>query len=54
MKVLIISAFPPEPVPEANHAYFLNESLAQSGFWYTFFAEKEVYPRSTKTFMSIR
>jgi polysaccharide biosynthesis protein PslF len=31
MKVLIISAFPPEPAPEANHALHLSEHLAESG-----------------------
>jgi FkbM family methyltransferase len=32
MKVLIISAFPPEPAPEANHALHISECLAKSGF----------------------
>ena len=31
MKVLIISAFPPDPAPEANHALHLSEHLAESG-----------------------
>jgi FkbM family methyltransferase len=31
MKVLIISAFPPDPAPEANHALHISEHLAQSG-----------------------
>jgi FkbM family methyltransferase len=31
MKVLIISAFPPDPAPEANHALHLSEHLAKSG-----------------------
>jgi FkbM family methyltransferase len=31
MKVLIISAFPPEPAPEANHALHISEHLAKSG-----------------------
>lgn len=31
MKVLIISAFPPKPAPEANHALHISEHLAKSG-----------------------
>ena len=31
MKVLIISAFPPDPAPEANHALHISEHLARSG-----------------------
>ena len=31
MKVLLVSAFPPEPAPEANHALHLSEQLAKSG-----------------------
>lgn len=31
MKVLIVSAFPPDPAPEANHALHLSEHLAASG-----------------------
>ena len=31
MKVLLISAFPPDPAPEANHALHLSEQLAKSG-----------------------
>lgn len=31
MKVLIISAFPPDPAPEANHALHISEHLAESG-----------------------
>src|SRR5512145_657817 len=31
MNVLIISAFPPDPAPEANHALHLSEHLAQAG-----------------------
>src|SRR6266540_4600596 len=31
MNVLIISAFPPDPAPEANHALHISEHLAQSG-----------------------
>ena len=31
MKVLIISAFPPDPAPEANHALHLSEHIAASG-----------------------
>jgi polysaccharide biosynthesis protein PslF len=31
MKVLIISAFPPELAPEANHALHISEQLAKSG-----------------------
>ncbi|MBA2409200.1 MAG: FkbM family methyltransferase [Gammaproteobacteria bacterium] len=31
MKVLIISAYPPEPAPEANHALHLSEQLAKAG-----------------------
>ena len=31
MKVLIISAFPPDPAPEANHALHISEQLAKSG-----------------------
>jgi polysaccharide biosynthesis protein PslF len=31
MKVLIISAFPPEPAPEANHALHFSEQLAKAG-----------------------
>ena len=31
MRVLIISAFPPDPAPEANHALHLSEQLAKSG-----------------------
>jgi FkbM family methyltransferase len=32
MKVLIISAYPPDPAPEANHALHLSEHLAGAGF----------------------
>jgi len=32
MRVLIISAFPPDPAPEANHALHLSELLANTGF----------------------
>lgn len=31
MKVLLVSAFPPEPAPEANHALHLSEQLAKAG-----------------------
>ena len=31
MKVLIISAFPPDPAPEANHALHMSEQLAKAG-----------------------
>jgi len=31
MKVLIISVFPPDPAPEANHALHISEQLAKSG-----------------------
>lgn len=31
MNVLIISAYPPDPAPEANHALHISECLAQSG-----------------------
>ena len=31
MKVLIVSAFPPDPAPEANHALHLSEQLAKLG-----------------------
>jgi FkbM family methyltransferase len=31
MKVLIVSAFPPDPAPEANHALHISERLAKSG-----------------------
>lgn len=31
MKVLIISAFPPDPAPEANHALHISEHLAKAG-----------------------
>ena len=31
MKVLIISPFPPNPAPEATHALYLSEHLAESG-----------------------
>jgi polysaccharide biosynthesis protein PslF len=31
MKVLIISTFPPDPAPEANHALHISEHLAKSG-----------------------
>mgnify|MGYP001160591710 CR=1 FL=1 len=31
MKVLIISTYPPDPAPEANHALHMSECLAQSG-----------------------
>src|SRR5687767_4706192 len=31
MKVLLISAFPPDPAPEANHALHLSEHLAAAG-----------------------
>lgn len=31
MKVLIISAYPPDPAPEANHALHISEQLAKSG-----------------------
>ena len=31
MRVLIVSAFPPDPAPEANHALHISEHLAQSG-----------------------
>src|SRR5512139_1907441 len=31
MKVLIISPFPPDPAPEATHALYLSEHLAESG-----------------------
>ncbi|MDH3379624.1 MAG: glycosyltransferase family 4 protein, partial [Gammaproteobacteria bacterium] len=31
MKVLIVSVFPPDPAPEANHALHLSEQLAKSG-----------------------
>jgi FkbM family methyltransferase len=31
MRVLIISAFPPDPAPEANHALHLSEHLADAG-----------------------
>jgi FkbM family methyltransferase len=31
MRVLLISAFPPDPAPEANHALHLSEQLAKSG-----------------------
>ena len=31
MRVLIISAFPPDPAPEANHALHLSEHLAKAG-----------------------
>jgi FkbM family methyltransferase len=31
MKVLLISAFPPDPAPEANHALHLSEHLAATG-----------------------
>ena len=31
MKVLIVSPFPPDPAPEANHALHLSTHLAQSG-----------------------
>ena len=32
MNVLIISAFPPDPAPEANHALHLSEHLARQGY----------------------
>jgi len=32
MRVLIISVFPPDPAPEANHALHLSELLANTGF----------------------
>jgi len=31
MKVLLVSAFPPDPAPEANHALHMSEQLAKSG-----------------------
>ena len=31
MRVLIVSVFPPDPAPEANHAFHLSEQLAKSG-----------------------
>ena len=31
MKVLLVSAFPPDPAPEANHALHLSEQLAKAG-----------------------
>jgi len=31
VKVLIVSVFPPDPAPEANHAFHLSEHLAKSG-----------------------
>jgi len=31
MKVLIVSAYPPNPAPEANHALHLSEQLAKAG-----------------------
>src|SRR5262245_17788689 len=31
MKILLISAFPPDPAPEANHALHISEQLAQAG-----------------------
>jgi FkbM family methyltransferase len=31
MKILIVSVFPPDPAPEANHALHLSEQLAKSG-----------------------
>lgn len=31
MKVMIVSAFPPDPAPEANHALHLSEHLAKTG-----------------------
>ncbi|MFL6711434.1 MAG: FkbM family methyltransferase, partial [Sulfurifustis sp.] len=31
MKVLIVSAYPPDPAPEANHALHISEHLARSG-----------------------
>ena len=31
MRVLLISAFPPDPAPEANHALHLSEQLAKLG-----------------------
>ena len=32
MRVLIVSVFPPDPAPEANHALHISEHLAESGF----------------------
>lgn len=31
MRILIVSVFPPDPAPEANHALHLSEQLAKSG-----------------------
>jgi polysaccharide biosynthesis protein PslF len=31
MKVLIVSVFPPDPAPEANHALHISENLAKAG-----------------------
>ena len=31
MKVLLVSAYPPDPAPEANHALHISEQLAMSG-----------------------
>ena len=31
MRVLIVSVFPPDPAPEANHALHISELLAESG-----------------------
>src|SRR6476620_9294969 len=31
MRVLIVSVFPPDPAPEANHALHISEQLAESG-----------------------
>jgi polysaccharide biosynthesis protein PslF len=31
MKVLVVSAFPPDPAPEANHALHVSEQLARAG-----------------------
>jgi FkbM family methyltransferase len=32
MRVLIVSAYPPDPSPEANHAYHISEQLANLGY----------------------
>ena len=31
MRVLMVSVFPPDPAPEANHAFHLSEQLAKAG-----------------------
>jgi hypothetical protein len=48
MKVLIVSPFPPDPAPEANHALHLSEHLAEAGLVVHVLCKKGSIPATQK------